>query len=182
MSCDPELSRLKLNTRKSHPLKDLSLLGIKVYQLQLIFYALFCVLICMWSLTTHFKHDLTLEKGKSALCPLNSAWTTFLTCSLDILGQTGISVHWPTPSCSLCLDKDPLSASQNLFATGAWQLIWEEAHTLKRVTWGIRELVFGKVKNIQTMSKYNRTANSWFSYQSRREMSQTDLFLSYACP
>lgn len=62
----------------------------------------------------------------STLCVVHSRPTV-----LDARGQTGISVRWPTPSRSLHLDKDSLSASQNLFATRAWPLIWEEAHTLR---------------------------------------------------
>lgn len=49
---------------------------------------------------------------------------------------------------SLCVDKDSLSASQNLFA--AWQLVCEEAHTL-RATRHMGELVVGnKKQNLYT--------------------------------
>lgn len=59
-----------------------------------------------------------------------------LLCALSTVltprsGQRGISVHWTTPRRSLHLDKDSLSASQNLFAARAWQLIWKVAHGLR---------------------------------------------------
>ena len=97
-----------------------------------------------------------------------AAWSVYSTHNLDAHGQTGISVHWPTPSSSLPLDKDSLSASQNLFAARAWQLIWEEAHTQSK-TGHERVCVCGTQSNIciytadlkgQVRTKGRQTAGS----------------------
>lgn len=68
-----------------------------------------------------------LQEGGVHISLLHSVWRAFFIYSLDARGQTGISVHWPTSSLSLCLDKDSLSASQYPFAAREWQLSGEEA-------------------------------------------------------
>lgn len=79
---------------------------------------------------------------------VHSTWRAFSTYSLEARVQTGISVHWPTPS--LHLDKDFLFASQNLFATRAWQLMWEEARTLRESHRAWESWWWGKWKKIYT--------------------------------
>lgn len=69
-------------------------------------------------------------------------------CILDLqFGRTSAkqtSVHWPSPSCNLHLDKDSLSTSQNLFASRARQLILEKGPNSERATQGTRGPTVGK--------------------------------------